>query len=71
MASQRTTILLTIPFMVIGFIINGAPVLMSTYAPTKAWADGPMKLVTTPQFETKKVRRCRCDPRDCVCIGLD
>lgn len=62
MASQRTRLLLAIPFMIIGFILSGAPALMSTYAPTKAWADGPMKLVTTPQFETKKVRRCRRDP---------
>ena len=57
MANKRTNFILAIPFMVLGFILSGAPTLMSTYAPTKAWADGPMKLITTPQFETKKVRR--------------
>jgi hypothetical protein len=63
MASQRTILILAIPFMIIGFLLSGAPTLMSTYPPTKAWADGPMKLVATPQFETKKVRRCRRCPR--------
>jgi hypothetical protein len=28
---------------------------MTSVAPSKPWADGPLKLVATPQFQTKKV----------------
>ncbi|KAK3382581.1 hypothetical protein B0T24DRAFT_18135 [Lasiosphaeria ovina] len=54
MASPRTTIILSIPFMVIGFLLTRAPYLMTSVSPSRPWADGPMKLVTTPQFLTKK-----------------
>lgn len=33
-----------------------SPYMMTTTSPSKQWADGPMALVTTPQYETKKVR---------------
>lgn len=55
MASQRTTLILSIPFLVIGFLLSRAPFMMTSVTPSKPWADGPMKLVTTPQFQTKKV----------------
>ncbi|KAK1757816.1 hypothetical protein QBC47DRAFT_165708 [Echria macrotheca] len=54
MASAKTTFLLSIPFMVIGYLLSFAPYNMVTYPPTNAWADGPMKLIGTPQFQTKK-----------------
>jgi len=59
MAGSKTTILLSIPFMIIGFLLSRAPYNMVTLPPSKYWADGPMKLITTPQFQTKKVRRSR------------
>ncbi|CAG9954973.1 unnamed protein product [Clonostachys rosea f. rosea IK726] len=31
-----------------------SPYMMTTASPSKQWADGPMALVTTPQYETKK-----------------
>ena len=40
--------------MIIGFLLSRAPYNMSSIALSKPWADGPMKLITTPQFETKK-----------------
>lgn len=55
MASPKTTILLSLPFMIIGFLLSRAPYNMVTLPPNKVWADGPMKLITTPQFQTKKV----------------
>ncbi|KAK4451413.1 hypothetical protein QBC34DRAFT_55047 [Podospora aff. communis PSN243] len=54
MAGPRTTIILSIPFMVIGFLLSRAPYNMVTLPPQNTWADGPMKLITTPQFQTKK-----------------
>ncbi|KAK5651510.1 hypothetical protein OQA88_11964 [Cercophora sp. LCS_1] len=54
MAGPRTTIFLSIPFMIIGFLLSRAPYNMVSYAPTKQWADGPMDLIATPQFQTKK-----------------
>jgi hypothetical protein len=56
MDSLRTRFILSIPFMVIGFMLTRAPFMMTSVAPSKPWADGPLKLVTTPQFETKKVQ---------------
>ncbi|CAJ2505243.1 Uu.00g126370.m01.CDS01 [Anthostomella pinea] len=48
-------IYLAIPIL-IGLFITRSPFLMSAVAPTegKPWADAPMKLITTPQYETKK-----------------
>jgi hypothetical protein len=28
---------------------------MASFPPSRPWADGPMKLIATPQFQTKKV----------------
>ncbi|KAI0860863.1 hypothetical protein F4860DRAFT_477973 [Xylaria cubensis] len=48
-------ILLAIPIL-IGLFITRSPLLMTSTAPmpSKPWADAPLKLITTPQFETKK-----------------
>ncbi|KAI8944479.1 hypothetical protein F4801DRAFT_571567 [Xylaria longipes] len=48
-------ILLAIPIL-IGLFITRSPLLMTSTTPTpsKPWADAPLKLITTPQFETKK-----------------
>ncbi|KAH8157027.1 hypothetical protein CIB48_g11219 [Xylaria polymorpha] len=48
-------ILLAIPIL-IGLFITRSPLLMTSTTPTpsKPWADTPLKLITTPQFETKK-----------------
>ncbi|KAI1424664.1 hypothetical protein F5Y12DRAFT_435070 [Xylaria sp. FL1777] len=48
-------ILLAIPIL-IGLFITRSPLLMTSTAPdpAKPWADAPLKLITTPQFETKK-----------------
>ncbi|KAI8626414.1 hypothetical protein F5Y19DRAFT_222730 [Xylariaceae sp. FL1651] len=48
-------ILIAIPIL-IGLFFTRSPFLMSALAPTdgKPWADTPMKLITTPQYETKK-----------------
>ena len=40
--------------MIIGFLLSRAPYTMTSVAPSKPWADSPMKLITTPQSLTKK-----------------
>ncbi|KAK4156158.1 hypothetical protein C8A00DRAFT_30970 [Chaetomidium leptoderma] len=54
MENLRTRFILAIPFMVLGFMLTRAPFMMTSVTPAKAWADGPLKLVATPQFQTKK-----------------
>jgi hypothetical protein len=46
-------ILLAIPIL-IGLFITRSPLLMTSTTPSKSkpWADAPLKLITTPQFET-------------------
>ncbi|GAP88250.1 putative hemerythrin hhe cation binding domain-containing protein [Rosellinia necatrix] len=48
-------ILLAIPIL-IGLFITRSPLFMAstTPAPSKPWADAPLKLIITPQYETKK-----------------
>ena len=55
MDNLRTKFLLAIPFLVLGYMLSSMPFMATSVAPTKAWADGPLKLVVTPQFQTKKV----------------
>jgi hypothetical protein len=55
MDSLRMRFILSIPFIVLGFVLTRAPFMMTSVAPSKAWADGPLTLITTPQFQTKKV----------------
>ncbi len=48
-------ILLAVVSLLGTFFLNNSPYKMTSTAPTKVWADQPMRLITTPQFETKKV----------------
>ncbi|KAK2039832.1 hypothetical protein LZ31DRAFT_598546 [Colletotrichum somersetense] len=48
-------LLLVIPSILMSLLVSRAPFMMTTIPQTtKPWADGPMKLITTPQYETKK-----------------
>lgn len=42
--------------LLIGFFLRQSPYMMASQAPTKPWADGPMNLITTPTYATKKVQ---------------
>jgi hypothetical protein len=55
MAGFRFPLLLAIPTILIGLFLNRSPFMMTSSAPSKPWADGPMKLIETPQYKTKKV----------------
>lgn len=61
MAGPKFSPLLTFAIFAIGVLISRAPFMMTTRpaSDAKPWADGPMKLVQTPQYATKKVR---CSP---------
>lgn len=50
-----TRLIITTLVTLFGFILTRAPFLMTSVAPSKPWADGPLRLITTPQFQTKKV----------------
>ncbi|RKU43491.1 hypothetical protein DL546_003705 [Coniochaeta pulveracea] len=54
--SSRLSILILIPTVLFAVLLSRAPFMMDSQAPStsKQWADGPMKLVTTPQYQTKK-----------------
>jgi hypothetical protein len=61
MAGQRLfgLIVAQVLFAGLALFLANSPYLNMSVAPTKQpWADGPMKLVTTPQYETKKVSNC-------------
>lgn len=47
---------LAIPTILVSLLLTRSPFLMSTSPTTgtKPWADGPMKLITTPQYETNQ-----------------
>lgn len=47
--------IITFITLLTALLLSRSPYLMTSTAPTKPWADGPMKLVVTPQFQTKKV----------------
>ncbi|KAL2199441.1 hypothetical protein P885DRAFT_31818 [Corynascus similis CBS 632.67] len=49
-----TRLIITTLVTLFGFILTRAPFLMTSVAPSKPWADGPLRLITTPQFQTKK-----------------
>ncbi|KAK3355595.1 hypothetical protein B0H65DRAFT_452504 [Neurospora tetraspora] len=54
-SSTTTTVLLSIPFLIVALLLTRAPTFtMTSVTPTKAWADQPIKLITTPQYATKK-----------------
>jgi len=48
--------LFLITTILLGLLLQRSPLLMTTTAPTTkaAWADGPMKLIATPEYTTKK-----------------
>ncbi|KAL2291749.1 hypothetical protein FJTKL_11947 [Diaporthe vaccinii] len=53
------TLFLGLATLLFGVFVSRSPFMMTT-APasgTKPWADQPMKLVATPQYESKKVSR--------------
>lgn len=57
MAGPRFSPFLTCAILAFGFLISRAPFMMTTRPASEAkpWADGPIKLVSTPQYTTKKV----------------
>jgi hypothetical protein len=57
MEALRTRVILSIPLILIAYLLSRSPARMSSVPPSNPWADGPMKLVTTPQYQTKKVIR--------------
>jgi hypothetical protein len=56
MANRGIQLIIAIATLIVSVVLTRAPIMMAAEAPTKgAWADGPMKLIPTPMFETKKV----------------
>jgi hypothetical protein len=59
MPGQRTILFIAAQVLFAGFalFLANSPFLNMSVSPTgsQPWADGPMKLVSTPQYETKKV----------------
>lgn len=57
MSGLRLTFILAIPALIVALLLTRSPSMMATTAPStaKPWADGPMKLIPTPQFKTNKV----------------
>ncbi|KAL2259692.1 hypothetical protein VTK26DRAFT_6530 [Humicola hyalothermophila] len=52
--SPRTALIISVPLIVLAYLLSSAPFMMTSQPPSKPWADGPMKLVGTPFHETKK-----------------
>ena len=50
------SVLIVLPIL-IGLFVTRSPFFMTSEAPAagKPWADRPIELITTPQYETKKV----------------
>jgi hypothetical protein len=59
MPGQRILLFIVAQALFAGFaiLLANSPYRNMSVSPTgsQPWADGPMKLVTTPQYETKKV----------------
>lgn len=55
MANRAVQFLLAVTTLLVGLLLTRAPLMMTAEAPRAPWADGPMKLITTPQYETKRV----------------
>jgi hypothetical protein len=69
MSGQRILLFIVAQALFAGlavFLAN-SPYLDMSASPTgsQPWADGPMKLVTTPQYETKKVSQLNSDALGC------
>lgn len=58
MALLRLAVIFAVQTLLFGLFVNRSPYTMVTTSPSssKPWVDGPMRLITTPQFETQKVR---------------
>ncbi|SPO02368.1 uncharacterized protein DNG_05041 [Cephalotrichum gorgonifer] len=54
MASRPIQIILALTTLLAGLLFTRAPLMMASEAPKSPWADGPMKLIATPLYETKK-----------------
>lgn len=59
MSRIRIALFFALQAIVAALFLNRSPYVMTSTAPTKQWADGPMKLVVTPQYQTKKVSSMR------------
>lgn len=57
MALFKASVFLAVQTLLYAIFVSRSPYTMVTTAPTKTWADGPMRLITTPRFETKQVGR--------------
>lgn len=57
--SMASSILLAAGSLAVSTFINYSPYTMATKTPAGVdpWADSPIPLVATPQFETDKVRK--------------
>lgn len=55
MANRAVQLLLAVTTLLVGLLLTRAPLMMTAEAPRAPWADGPMRLITTPQYETKRV----------------
>ena len=55
----RLSLFLGLVATLFGIFANRSPFMMATTpaSASKPWADGPLKLVATPIYETKKVYR--------------
>ena len=59
MPGLQLPILLAIPTILVALLLTRAPFMMTAPAPSeKPWADGPMKLIPTPLYQTNKVPYC-------------
>jgi hypothetical protein len=54
MSSLRLGLRVFFPSILFASSISRAPFKMDSAAPSTQWADRPMKLITTPQYQTKK-----------------
>ncbi|KAH7326447.1 hypothetical protein B0I35DRAFT_405687 [Stachybotrys elegans] len=50
----RLAIFVAVQALLIGVFVNRAPFMMESQPRRKIWADQPMRLIPTPQFQTKK-----------------
>jgi hypothetical protein len=55
MAGPAMLIFFALQTIVYFGFVSRSPLNFETTAPTQSWADTPMRLVHTPQYETKKV----------------
>ncbi len=61
MSTVRLSLLPAIPTILLSLLLARSPFMMATTEPSGVtpWADGPLALVPTPQYEMKKVGLAR------------